>query len=66
MLNLPILKFEKSCNYLDEQLTIQTNNKQLILDIISNIGLILNNSSEETENQYSDILEDANEFLNTV
>lgn len=66
MLNLPILKFEKSCNYLDEQLTIQTNNKQLVLDIISNIGLILNNSSEETENQYSDILEDANEFLNTV
>lgn len=66
MLNLPILKFEKSCNYLDEQLTIQTNNKQLVLDIISNIGLILNNSSEETENQYSDILEDANEFLNTI
>ena len=66
MLNLPILKFEKSCNYLDEQLTIQTNNKQLVLDIISNIVLILNNSSEETENQYSDILEDANEFLNTI
>lgn len=65
MLNLPIVKFEKSCNYLNEQLTLQNNNKQLILDIISNIGLILNDSEEKFE-QYDNILETANEFLKTI
>lgn len=65
MLNLPIVKFEKSCNYLNEQLTLQNNNKQLILDIISNIGLILNNSEENFE-QYDSILESANEFLKII
>ena len=65
MLNLPIVKFEKSCNYLNEQLTLQNNNKQLILDIISNIGLILNESDEKFE-QYDNILETANEFLKSL
>lgn len=65
MLNLPIVKFEKSCNYLNEQLTLQNNNKQLILDIISNIGLILNDSEDKFE-QYDNILETANEFLKTI
>ena len=65
MLNLPIVKFEKSCNYLNEQLTLQNNNKQLILDIISNIGLLLNESNEKT-NQYDNILESANDFLKTI
>lgn len=65
MLNLPIVKFEKSCNYLNEQLTLQNNNKQLILDIISNIGLILNDSEDKFE-QYDNILERANEFLKTI
>ncbi len=65
MLNLPIVKFEKSCNYLNEQLTLQNNNKQLILDIISNIGLILNDSTEKLD-QYDNILETANEFLKTL
>ena len=31
MLNMPILKFEKSSNYLKTQLEIQINDKQLIL-----------------------------------
>lgn len=65
MLNLPIVKFEKSCNYLNEQLTLQNNNKQLILDIISNIGIILNDSEENFE-QYDNILESANEFLKMI
>lgn len=65
MLNMPILKFEKSCNYLNDQLNIQNNNKQLILDIISNIGLILNSNEEKAE-QYSNIIDSANEFLKTV
>ena len=63
MLNMPMLKFEKSCNYLVEQLNIQKNNKQLILDIISNIGLLLNSKNEE---QYDNILEEANEFLKII
>ena len=46
MLNMPILKFEKSSKYLESQLEIQSNNKQLILDIITNIGLIIISSSK--------------------
>ena len=33
MLNMPILKFEKSCTYLKEQLEIQENVKQLLGDM---------------------------------
>ena len=63
MQNMPILKFEKSCNYLTEQLDVQNNNKQLILDIISNIGLL---SDEKNSNQYENILEEANIFLKRI
>lgn len=65
MLNQPILKFDKSIKYLETQINLQKNNKQLILDIISNIGLILNNSSDEVEH-LNNILDTANEFLQNI
>ena len=66
MLNIPILKFEKSCNYLKSQLEIQSNNKQLILDIITNIGLIISSSSAENRTNYTEILSSANKFLHNI
>ena len=65
MLDMPILKFDKSIKYLEAQIGIQKNNKQLILDIISNIGLILNNSSSNNDNLQS-VLDKANEFLQNI
>lgn len=67
MINLQKLKFEKSNNYLNTQLQTQTNNKQLILDIITNIGLFINNSSNiEEQNKYEKILLEANTHLQTI
>lgn len=66
MLNMPILKFEKSCNYLKDQLQTQENTKQLLLDIIGNIGLISNDSSDEEKENYESVLESANGLLQTA
>ena len=66
MLNMPILKFEKSSKFLESQLEVQSNNKQLILDIITNIGLIISTSSKETKNDYTFVLESANKFLHSI
>lgn len=66
MINMPILKLEKSNNYLKSQLQTQNNNKQLVLDIITNIGLIINNSPNEDQDKYNSILDQANIYLNTV
>lgn len=66
MLNQPILKFDKSIKYLETQINLQKNNKQLILDIISNIGLILNNSSSEEVEHLNNVLDTANEFLQNI
>ena len=66
MLNMPVLKFEKSCTYLKEQLENQENIKQLLLDIIGNVGLISNDSSDEEKETCNTILESANELLHTA
>lgn len=64
MSNMPILKFEKSTNYLNKQLDIQSNNKQLVTNIISNIGLFLEQNPESTYyDNYLNIKESANIFL---
>ena len=66
MLNIPLLKFEKTTTYLNNQLSIQENNKQLILDIIANIGLILNTSSDDKKENFEKLLNSSNEFLQTI
>lgn len=66
MLDMPKLKFDKSIKYLKAQIDIQKNNKNLILDIISNIGLILNNSSEKNSGELQSVLDTANNFLQNI
>ena len=66
MLNSPLLKFEKSTSFLNNQLHIQENNKQLILDIIANLGLILNTTDIDKKDTYNKLLKKANGFLNTI
>lgn len=66
MLNMPGLKFDKSIKYLENQLNIQTNNKQLILDIITNIGLIINNNSSNNNEELHGVLDIANDFLQDI
>ena len=66
MLNMPVLKFEKSTNYLNHQLEIQLNNKQLVTDIISNINLILANMSDKNNSNYLSIQDSANNFLQLI
>ena len=66
MLNIPLLKFEKTTTYLNNQLSIQENNKQLIIDIIANIGLILNTSSDDKKENFEKLLNSSNEFLQTI
>ena len=65
MLDMPILKFEKSTKYLQKQLEVQKNNKQLVLDIITNIGLISKDSSY-VGTDYESALDSANLFLQTI
>ena len=63
-MNSSIIKFEKSTNYLTEQLNLQENNKQLLLDIVANIGIICdNNSSNEN---LEDLIDAANDFLSDI
>lgn len=66
MLNIPLLKFEKTTTYLNNQLSIQENNKQLIMDIIANIGLILNTSSDDKKENFEKLLNSSNEFLQII
>lgn len=67
MINMQTIKFEKSSNYLNTQLETQTNNKQLMLDIIANIGFFVKNSTNiEEKNKYEDILLEANNLLQNV
>lgn len=65
MLDMPTLKFDKSVKYLEAQINIQKNNKNLLLDIISNIGVILNSSENDTE-KLQTILDTANDFLQNI
>ena len=64
MLNMPVLKFEKSCTYIKNQVEIQTNNKHLLLEIIANIGLILEKTDENQDtSNYRNVITIANSLL---
>jgi len=60
------VKFDKSIKYLEDQLNIQKNNKQLILDIITNIGLILNKNSSNNDKELLGVLTVSNDFLQDI
>lgn len=66
MLNVPMLKLDKNNTYISSQLEQQENNKQLILNIIENVNLILNNSSTKELNTYKSILDSATNYLSTI
>lgn len=67
MLNMPVLKFEKSCAYIKNQVDIQTNNKHLLLEIIANIGLILEKTDESQDTtNYRNVITIANSLLETA
>ena len=61
MLNMPIIKFEKSVNYLTKQLETQENNKQLILDITAKIQLMSN--SYANNKKLNELLDTSNALL---
>lgn len=64
MINMPIIKFEKSVNYLTNQLEVQENNKQLLLDITANLQLMSN--SYANDKNLSDLLNNANNLLQDI
>lgn len=66
MSEIPALKFEKSTNFLNDQLNIQLNNKRLVIDIISNINLILKSTHKKDVQSFSSIQKSANEFLQNI
>lgn len=66
MLNVPMLKLEKNNTYLTTQLEQQENNKQLILNIIANINLILSNPNTKDLKNYESILDSANGYLSSI
>lgn len=63
MLNIPTLKFEKSIKYLENELTIQNSNRELLLDVIANINLISKNSTKEDKERLDAVLFEANDLL---
>ena len=63
-MNSSIIKFEKSVNYLTNQLNTQENNKQLLLDIVANIGII--RDSKSSSDNLELLIDTANEFLNEI
>ena len=64
MINMPIIKFEKSVNYLTNQLEVQENNKQLLLDITANIKLMSN--SDVKNPTLNNLLDSANTLLQKI
>ena len=63
MLDIPVLKFEKSCNYLENQLQLQNEYKERMLDFISSVS---EQSAKIKSNCYANIIEDANKVLDTI
>lgn len=66
MFEFPDLKFEKSCNYLENQLQLHNNNKELILDIINNANLDSKKAENIKSSCYANFVDDANKVLETI
>ena len=65
MSDIPMLKFDKSKTYLKNQMEIQTNNKQVISDIINNINQLIEFSDSDKANLEADLLT-ANNYLQII
>ncbi len=66
MFEFPDLKFEKSCNYLENQLQLHNNNKERILDIINNANLDSKKAENIKSSCYANFVDDANKVLETI
>ncbi len=67
MLDIKSLKFEKSINYLKEQLEMQNNNKQLVEDIMKNLSVLIDNSKDAKEQkEYQNIYNSASKHLQNI
>jgi len=63
MLNIPALKFEKSIKYLDNELSIQNSNRELLLDVIANINLISKKATKAEKDRLESVSFEANDLL---
>ncbi len=66
MFEFPDLKFEKSCNYLENQLQLHNNNKERILDIINNANLDSKEAKNIKSSCYANFVDDANKVLEKI
>ena len=66
MFEFPDLKFEKSCDYLENQLQLHNNHKQQILGIINSANLDSKNSEDIKSSCYANFVNDANKILETI
>lgn len=67
MLDIKSLKFDKSINYLNEQLEIQNNNKQLVLDIMKNLSTLIEKASTKKEKkEYQGIYDSAKKHSENI
>lgn len=66
MFEFPDLKFEKSCNYLENQLQLHNDNKERILDIINNANLDSKNAENIKSSCYANFVDDATKVLETI
>ena len=67
MLDIKSLKFEKSINYLKEQLEVQNNNKQLVIDIMKNLSMLIDNSKDlKEQKEYQNIYNSALKHLQNI
>lgn len=66
MFEFPDLKFEKSCNYLENQLQLHNDNKERILDIINNANLDSKKAQNIKSSCYANFVDDANKVLETI
>lgn len=66
MFEFPDLKFEKSCNYLEDQLQLHNNNKERILDMINNANLDSKKAKNIKSSCYANFVDDANKVLETI
>lgn len=66
MFEFPDLKFEKSCDYLENQLQLHNDNKERILDIINNANLDSKKAKNIKSSYYANFVDDANKVLETI
>ena len=66
MFEFPDFKFEKSSDYLENQLQLHNNNKERLLDIINNANSVNEKANNTKSSCYATFVNDANKVLETI